>query len=379
MTINDMEKPVWITKKVFVKGSVYSFSNHHKTFLGNLLRIFFFLPRRFAFKKRKTERRNKEHRITTTIKQPKQFQTIPTSIKKGEKQTNNQKETQPTSKQNTCSQHRVSLCFHGFDIPSCCSVGIFVNSQGIRICSVIALAQAFLATQPEYSICYLENGPFFWSTEHLEIQNNMTHTHRKINIEPKNLPYVLKKKHRLKKITSLQHHHANDGHSTKNIQGLIFSWTTLNFRGASRNHHLDTMLQVVSPQQQAVYFLSRCGFSSCLIFSTLHFSLFFFHTKETYNGDSKYIYIYDPGSRFATTPPPPPPMVWSQNLRFAAFCMKTWYLQCFLHGGWLARSANLQIRRISCNQLSENVLFAMFRLRHRGVVPLHPPLCRIII
>ena len=55
-------------------------------------------------------------------------------------------------------------------------------------------------------------------------------------------------------------------------------------------------------------------------------------------------YIYDPGSRFATTPPP---MVWSQNLRFAAFCMKTWYLQCFLHGGWLERSANLQIRRVS--------------------------------
>ena len=31
-------------------------------------------------------------------------------------------------------------------------------------------------------------------------------------------------------------------------------------------------------------------------------------------------------------PPPPPHMVWSQNLRFAAFRMKT-YLQCFLHGG----------------------------------------------
>ena len=89
--------------------------------------------------------------------------------------------------------------------------------------------------------------------------------------------------------------------------------------------------------------------------------------------------IYDPGSRFATTPPPPPPMVWSQNLRFAAFCMKTWYLQCFLHGGWLARSANLQIYRISCNRPSENVLFAMFRLRHRGVVPIHPLLCQIII
>ena len=88
--------------------------------------------------------------------------------------------------------------------------------------------------------------------------------------------------------------------------------------------------------------------------------------------------MYDPGSRFATTPPPPP-MVWSQNLRFAAFCMKTWYLQCFLHGGWLARSANLQILRISCKRPSENVLFAMFRLRHRGVVPFHPLLCQIII
>ena len=86
-----------------------------------------------------------------------------------------------------------------------------------------------------------------------------------------------------------------------------------------------------------------------------------------------YIYIYDPGSRFATTPPPP--MVWSQNLRFAAFCMKTRYLQ----GAWLARSANLQICRISCNQPSENVLFAMFRLRRRGVVPLHRLLCQIII
>ena len=71
--------------------------------------------------------------------------------------------------------------------------------------------------------------------------------------------------------------------------------------------------------------------------------------------------------------PPPPPMDWSQKP------MKTWYLQCFLHGGWLARCANLQIPRISCNQPSENVLFAMFRLRHRGVVPMHPLLCQIII
>ena len=74
----------------------------------------------------------------------------------------------------------------------------------------------------------------------------------------------------------------------------------------------------------------------------------------------------------ALGPPPPPPMVWSQNLRFAAFRMKTLNLQCFLHGGWLARSANLQIRNNFCNQPSANVFFAMFRLRHRGVVPLHP-------
>ena len=75
-------------------------------------------------------------------------------------------------------------------------------------------------------------------------------------------------------------------------------------------------------------------------------------------------------------------MVWSQNLRFAAFCMKTWYLQCFLHGAWLARSANLQIRRISCNQPSENVLFAMFRLRHRGdsaVSPASMSNCHMIL
>ena len=76
-------------------------------------------------------------------------------------------------------------------------------------------------------------------------------------------------------------------------------------------------------------------------------------------------------------PPPSPPMVWSQNLHFAAFCMKTWYVQCFLHGGWLARTASLQIRRDFLQPTSENVFFAMFRLRHRGVVPLHPPLCRI--
>ena len=104
------------------------------------------------------------------------------------------------------------------------------------------------------------------------------------------------------------------------------------------------------------------------------------HTCNTIIVIYIHVYIYI-SSRFAVRyhPPPPPPMVWSQNLRFAAFCMKALYLQCFLHGGWLARSANLQIRRISCNQPSENVFFAMFRLRRPGVVPLHPRLCQIII
>ena len=50
-------------------------------------------------------------------------------------------------------------------------------------------------------------------------------------------------------------------------------------------------------------------------------------------------------------PPPPPHMVWSQNLRFAAFRMKTLFLQCFLHGGLLVRSATLQIRWIFATNL----------------------------
>ena len=57
-----------------------------------------------------------------------------------------------------------------------------------------------------------------------------------------------------------------------------------------------------------------------------------------------FIYLYMIPVRGSLPHPPPPHMVWSQNLRFAAFRMKTLYLQCFLHGGLLARSANLQIR-----------------------------------
>ena len=89
-----------------------------------------------------------------------------------------------------------------------------------------------------------------------------------------------------------------------------------------------------------------------------------------------YIYIYDPGSRFATTPPPhgmvPKPAFCSiphENVVFAVFF--AW---------WVAGAVRNPANSLDfCNQPSENVLFAMFRLRHRGVVPPRPLLflCQI--
>ena len=64
--------------------------------------------------------------------------------------------------------------------------------------------------------------------------------------------------------------------------------------------------------------------------------------------------------RGSLPPPPPPHMVWSQNLRFAAFRMKTLYLQCFLHGALLARSANLQIRWIFATNLPKTCYLQCF-------------------
>ena len=46
-----------------------------------------------------------------------------------------------------------------------------------------------------------------------------------------------------------------------------------------------------------------------------------------------YISLYDPARSSL-----PAPLVWPQNLRVAAFRVNTWYLKCFLHGGWLAPS-----------------------------------------
>ena len=67
-------------------------------------------------------------------------------------------------------------------------------------------------------------------------------------------------------------------------------------------------------------------------------------------------------SRFAVRyhPTPPPHMVWSQNLRVAAFRMKTLHLQCFLHGGLLARSANLQIPWIFATNLPKTCYLQCF-------------------
>ena len=85
--------------------------------------------------------------------------------------------------------------------------------------------------------------------------------------------------------------------------------------------------------------------------------------------------------RGSLPPPPLPTLYGPKNLRFAAFRMKTLYLQCFF-AWWVAGAVRNPANSLDfCNQPSENVLFAMFRLRHRGVVPPRPLLflCQIII
>ena len=91
-----------------------------------------------------------------------------------------------------------------------------------------------------------------------------------------------------------------------------------------------------------------------------------------------HIYIYVPGSRFATTPPPhgmvPKPAFCSiphENVVFAVFF--AW---------WVAGAVRKPANSLDfCNQPSENVLFAMFWLRHRGVVQPRPLLflCQLVI
>ena len=76
--------------------------------------------------------------------------------------------------------------------------------------------------------------------------------------------------------------------------------------------------------------------------------------------DEKRIYLYMIPVRGSLPPPPPPNMVWSQNLRFAAFRMKTLYLQCFLHGGLLVRPATLQILWIFATNLPKTCYLQCF-------------------
>ena len=88
--------------------------------------------------------------------------------------------------------------------------------------------------------------------------------------------------------------------------------------------------------------------------------------------------IYDPGSRFATTPPPPHGMV--PKLAFCSIPHENVVFAVFF-AWWVAGAVRNPANSLDfCNQPSENVLFAMFRLRHRGVVPPRPLLflCQII-
>ena len=91
------------------------------------------------------------------------------------------------------------------------------------------------------------------------------------------------------------------------------------------------------------------------------------------------LYIW---SRFAVRYHPPPPTWYGPKtcvLQHSAW--KRCICSVFLHGGVAGAVRNPANSLDFCNQPSENVLFAMFRLRHRGVVPPRPLLflCQIII
>ena len=95
-------------------------------------------------------------------------------------------------------------------------------------------------------------------------------------------------------------------------------------------------------------------------------------------GTSKGRHIW---SRFAVRYHPPPPTWYGPKtcvLQHSAWkrCI------CSVFAWWVAGAVRNPANSLDfCNQPSENVLFAMFRLRHRGVVPPRPLLflCQIII
>lgn len=99
-------------KKVLVKGSVYSLSTQKtatssQDFPGQSSSDFLFSPKAICIQtKRKTNGRNKEHRITT-IKQQNQFQPILTSIIiKGDKR-NKQQERKENPLPNKTPAHNI--------------------------------------------------------------------------------------------------------------------------------------------------------------------------------------------------------------------------------------------------------------------------------
>ena len=85
------------------------------------------------------------------------------------------------------------------------------------------------------------------------------------------------------------------------------------------------------------------------------------------SGTSKmYLSIYDPGSRFATTPPPPPPHGMVPKPAFCSIPHENVVFAVFF-AWWVAGAVRNPANSLDfCNQPSENVLFAMFRLRHRS-------------
>ena len=102
----------------------------------------------------------------------------------------------------------------------------------------------------------------------------------------------------------------------------------------SHNHHLYQDVEkcrfyvcALFGDWQILCFPEECANNQVLcIISTFFTSSSLFVLESVFKSTR----IYDRGSRFAANPP----MVWSQNLRFAAFCLL------------LARSANQKIRKI---------------------------------
>ena len=113
---------------------------------------------------------------------------------------------------------------------------------------------------------------------------------------------------------------------------------------------------------------------SCLIYISIYV-----HKLQI---NDAHISIYDPGSRFATTPPPLPPWYGPKTcvLQHSAWKRGVCSVSCTV-AGWPGLQT-CKFAGIPATNLPKTCylhLFAMFRLRHRGVVPLHPLLRQITL